>query len=396
LGRLKSFCRNSCRPSKEIEVIKKRLFTPGPTEVPAEVLVEMAKPIFHHRTSQFKEMFAKVNEGLKKIYRTKNDVLTIAGSGTAGMEAAISCAVPRDKKVLVANSGKFGERWVEVAKLYKLDVDEVVTEWGTPITAQTVKEKLATGLYGAVVVVYSETSTCTACDLKAIAAEVSKTDALLIVDAITALGVLPLETDEWKIDIVASGSQKALMLPPGLATVCVSPKAWAVIDTIPNPGFYLNLKAYRKSIADNDTPYTPAVTLIRGMKVSVDMINEIGIEKVWKRASLLAKATREAAKAHGLAIGSKSPSDSVTAVALPAGVDDSIRKVLSGKYGISVAGGQDSWKGKFIRINHMGYVDPIDTIGMIAALEYALAGFGVNIEIGKGVAAAARVLKDWE
>lgn len=395
MGRQK-FLQKRSRLSKEINVIKKRLFTPGPTEVPAEVLVEMAKPIFHHRTSQFKEMFAKVNEGLKKVYRTQNDVLTIAGSGTAGMEAAISCAVPRDKKVLIANSGKFGERWVKVAKLYKLDVDEVVTEWGTPITADAVKAKLATGLYGAVVIVYSETSTCTACDLKAIAAEVAKTDALLIVDAITALGVLPLETDEWKIDIVASGSQKALMLPPGLATVSVSPKAWKVIETIANPGFYLNLKAYRKSLAENDTPFTPAVTLIRGMKVALDMINDIGIEKVWKRAALLAKATREAAKALGLGIGSQSPSDSVTAIALPAGVDDTIRKVLSGKYGMSVAGGQDSWKGKFIRVNHMGYVDPIDTIGMIAALEYAISSYGINVEIGKGVATAAKVLKDWE
>ena len=376
-------------------MIKNRLFTPGPTDVPPEVLNEMAKPIFHHRTAQFKEMFGAVNDGLKKIFKTSNDVLTISGSGTAGMEAAIACAVPRDKKVLISNGGKFGERWVKVAKVYGLDVDEVKFEWGTALTADIVKEKLATGEYGAVITVYSETSTATACDLKAIADVVRDTDTLLIVDAITALGVLPLETDEWGVDIVASGSQKAFMLPPGLAMLSVSEKAWKVIDTIDAPCFFLNLKAYRKSVASNDTPYTPAVTLLRGLKVAVDMINEIGIEKVWARAAIIAKAVRTAAEALGLKLCSQSPSDSVTAICLPEGIDDAIRKKLQSKYGCSVAGGQDDWKGKVIRINHMGYVDPLDTIGLIAAIEYTLNDMGAKVEIGKGTAAAVQVLKDW-
>ncbi len=376
-------------------MIKNRLFTPGPTDVPPEVLNEMAKPIFHHRTAQFRDMFAAVNDGLKKIYKTSNDVLTIAGSGTAGMEAAIACAVPRDKKVLISNGGKFGERWVKVAKVYGLDVDEVQLEWGTALTADVVKEKLATGQYGAVITVYSETSTATACDLQAIAEVVRDTDALLIVDAITALGVLPLETDAWGVDIVASGSQKAFMLPPGLAMLSVSEKAWKVIDTIEAPCFFLNLKAYRKSIAANDTPYTPAVTLLRGLKVSVDMINAIGIEKVWSRTAILAKALRTAAEALGLKVCSQTPSDSVTAIYLPEGIGDDIRKNLRTKYGCSVAGGQDGWKGKVIRVNHMGYVDPLDTIGLIAAIEYTLADMGADVQIGKGTAAAVEVLKDW-
>ncbi len=376
-------------------MIKNRLFTPGPTDVPPEVLNEMAKPIFHHRTAEFREMFAAVNDGLKKIFKTSNDVMTISGSGTAGMEAAIACAVPRDKKVLISNGGKFGERWVKVAKVYGLDVDEVKLEWGTALTADVVKEKLATGEYGAVITVYSETSTATACDLKAIADVVSKTDALLMVDAITALGVLPLETDKWGVDVVASGSQKAFMLPPGLAMLAVSEKAWKVIDTIQAPCFFLDLKAYRKSIANNDTPYTPAVTLIRGLRVAVDMVNAIGIEKVWARAAMLAKAVRTAAEAMGLKVCSQTPSDSVSAIYLPEGINDDIRKNLRNKYGCSVAGGQDGWKGKVIRINHMGYVDPLDTIGLIAALEYTLADMGADIEIGKGVAAATNVLKDW-
>ena len=377
-------------------MIKQRLFTPGPTDVPPEVLNEMAKPIFHHRTARFREMFAEVNTGLKKILCTKNDVLTIAGSGTAGMEAAIACAIPRDKKVLISNGGKFGERWVKVAKVYGLDVDEVKLEWGTALTSDVVKEKLATGKYGAVVTVHSETSTATACDLQAIAKVVGETDAILIADCITSGGVLPLKTDEWGVDIVASGSQKAFMLPPGLAMVAVSEKAWKNIDSIDAPCFYLDLKAYRKSLAKDDTPYTGPVSLIRGLKVSVDKINEIGIETIWSRCAILAEATRTAARALGLRICSQSPSDSVTAVALPEGVDDTIRKVLRTKYGVSVAGGQDDWKGKVIRISHMGYVDPLDTIGMLAALEYALAEMGAKIEIGAGVAAAVSVLRDWK
>jgi len=377
-------------------MIKARLFTPGPTDVPPEVLVEMARPIFHHRTERFKKMFAEVNEGLKKLLMTANDVLTLAGSGTAAMEAAIACAVPRDKKVLVANGGKFGERWVKVAKTHGLNVEEAKQEWGLAISADFVKEKLATGQYGAVVVVHSETSTATACDLAAIGKVVAATDALLIADCITSAGTLPLRQDDWKVDIVGIGSQKALMLPPGLAFVSVSPKAWAVLDKITPPTFYLNLKAYRKSLADSDVPYTPAVTLIRGLKVALDMIHAIGIERVWARSAVLAKATREASKALGMKVFSKQPSDSVTGIMYPGGVTDkAFRKILRDKYGCSVAGGQDWLEGKMFRISHMGYTDPVDTIGLIAVIEYTLADCGAKVEIGKGVAEAARIIKDW-
>ncbi len=376
-------------------MMKSRLFTPGPTDVPPEVLVEMARPIFHHRTERFRNMFAEVTAGLQKILMTSNDVITIAGSGTAGMEAAIACAVPRDKKVLVSNGGKFGERWVKVAKVYGLKVDEVQLAWGTALEPELVRQKLATGEYGAVVTVYSETSTATACDLEAIAKVVRATDAILIADCITAAGCLPLKTDEWGVDIVGAGSQKAFMLPPGLAMVSVSDKAWKCIDAIKAPCFYLDLKAYRKSLAKTDTPYTGPVSLIRGLKVSVDTINAIGIETVWARTALLAKAARAAAEALGLKVFSKRPSDSVTGILYPEGVDDAFRKTLETRYGASVAGGQDDLKGKIMRISHMGYVDPLDTIGLIAAIEYALAECGAKVTIGAGVAAAVKVLKDW-
>lgn len=378
-------------------MIKQRLFTPGPTDVPADVLVEMAKPIFHHRTARFKEMFTSVNAGLKKLLLTDSDVLTIAGSGTAGMEAAIGCAVPRNKKVLVAQGGKFGERWVKVAKVYGCDVDEVKSEWGTSITPQQVKEKLASGQYGAVVVVHSETSTATTCDLQGIAAEVAKTDAILIADCITSAGTLPLRTRDWGVDIVVSGSQKAFMLPPGLAIVAVSDKAWKVIDTITPPTLYLNLKAYRKSIAENDVPYTPAVTLLRGLQVALDTINGIGIEKIWSRCAIIAEAFRKAMQAQGLVIFSRQPSDSVSGVLYPEGVEDKKfrNKVLRDKWGSSVAGGQGMLEGKMFRVSHMGYIDPLDTIGLVAAVEYALAECGVKVEIGKGVAVAANIIKQW-
>ena len=377
-------------------MIKTRLFTPGPTDVPPEVLVEMSKPIFHHRTERFRTMFAEVNAGLKKILMTEKDVITIGGSGTAGMEAAIACAVPRDKKVLVANGGKFGERWGKVARVYGLDVDEVVLEWGTALQPELVEEKLATGQYGAVITVYSETSTATACDLEAIAKVVAETDAILLADCITAVGALPLKMDEWQIDVVGGGSQKAFMLPPGLAMVALSDKAWANVETIDAPGFYLDLKAYRKSLGKDDTPYTSAVSLIRGLQVAVEAINDIGIERVWARTAILAKAMRTAAEALGMTVFSKQPSDSVTGILFPEGVDDDFRKKLQTKYGASVAGGQNELKGKLMRINHMGYVDPLETIGLVAAIEYTLADCGADVELGKGVAAAAQVLRDWE
>ncbi|NLF30305.1 MAG: alanine--glyoxylate aminotransferase family protein [Planctomycetes bacterium] len=377
-------------------MIKERLFTPGPTDVPAEVLTEMARPMFHHRTPRFKAMFAEVNEGLKKLFRTSSNVLTLAGSGTAGMEAAIVTCMPRGKKVLVANGGKFGERWAKVARVYGMDVDEVKVQWGTAISPDLVAEKVKTGQYGAVIVVHSETSTATATDVQALGRITGPTDTLLMVDGITSVGALPLETDAWGLDIVASGSQKAMMLPPGLANVAVSEKAWKAAAAVKPQAFYLDLKAYRKSIADSDTPYTPAVSLIRGMKVALDMIHKIGIEKVWARTALLAKATRTAAEAIGLKVYSSQPSDSVTGIWYPQGIDDAFRKALEKTYGCSVAGGQDDIKGKVFRVSHMGYVDPLDTIGLIAATEYTLAKLGVKVKIGAGVAAATAVLRDWE
>jgi len=378
-------------------MIKQRLFTPGPTDVPPEVLNEMAKPIFHHRTDRFRQMQARVHAGLKKILLTDNEVLTLVGSGTAAIEAAIACSVPRDKKVLIADGGKFGERWVKVGRRYGLDVDEVKLPWGTALSPKLVSEKLATGQYGAVVTVHSETSTATACDLQGIGAVVAETEAILIADCITSAAALPLRTDEWGVDIVGTGSQKALMLPPGLGFLSVSDKAWGLIDKITQPCLYLDLKAYRKSAAKNETPYTSAVSLVRGAEVAFDIINKIGVETMWRHTALLAEATRQAGAALGMGVFSKQPSDSVTALMLPAGVTDKqFRGTLRDKYGCSVAGGQDELKDRVFRVSHMGYIDPLETIGLIAAVEYTLIECGVDVKLGAGVSAATKVLADWK
>ena len=378
-------------------MIKQRLFTPGPTDVPAEVLNEMAKPMFHHRTERFRQMLSRVHAGLKRILLTENDVLTMVGSGTAAMEAAIACSVPRDKKVLIADGGKFGERWVKVGRRYGLDVDEVKLPWGTGLTADLVKEKLATAQYGAVVTVHSETSTATACDLRAIGAVVAGAEAILIADCITSAAALPLKTDEWGVDVVVTGSQKALMLPPGLGFLAVSDKAWSRIDNIEQPSVYLDLKAYRKSLAAGDTPYTAAVSLVRGAEVAFDMINEVGMETVWSRTALLAEATRRGGEALGMKVFSKQPSDSVTAILLPEGVTDKqFRSALRERYGCSVAGGQEELKDRVFRVSHMGWVDPLETIGLMAAVEYTLIECGVDVALGAGVTAATKVLADWK
>ncbi len=330
-------------------MIKQRLFTPGPTDVPAEVLIEMAKPIFHHRTARFKEMFAAVNDGLKKLFLTSNDVLTIAGSGTAGMEAAMACAIPRDKKVLVAQGGKFAERWVKVAKAYNMQARRGEGRVGHGHFARAWSSRssppAATARWW--------WSTARPRQRPRAICRPSRTwwrgtDAILIADCITSAGTLPLKTDEWGVDIVVTGSQKALMLPPGLALLSVSPKAWAIIEKVAAPGVYLSLKAYKKSLLDSDVPYTPAITLIRGLQVSLEMIHKIGVEKIWSRTALLARAVREAMKAHGLKVYSRQPSDSVTGIMYPEGVEDKKfrNKVLRDKWGARSPAGRASWKAR--------------------------------------------------
>jgi serine---pyruvate transaminase len=380
---------------------KQRLLTPGPTQVPEAVLLEMAQPIIHHRTKQFQAIFADLSQRLQRVFRTKSPVLTITGSGTTAFEAAqVSLVRPATKAITIA-SGKFGERWQDIYDAYGVAQVRLNVEWGKAIDPAQVEQALAEHPDASVVtLVHSETSTCTACDLKTIADIVHRTgkDALLIVDGITAVGALPVEMDEWGIDALVTGSQKALMLPPGLGFVGLGKRALDRLQEVKPAGYYnLDLRRWLKSHAKNDVPFTPAVNLVRGQRVALEMIESQGLEAVWARTAKLSEATRAAVAAMGLKPVSESPSDSVSGAYYPPGVDDSkFRAAVRDNHGIHIAGGQSGRHGDFekkiFRVSHMGYVDAADTLAGLSAIEAELIKTGAKIEAGAAVAAALKVL----
>ncbi len=376
---------------------KIRLFTPGPCAVPEEVLLEMARPFEHHRTDWFKGYMKDATEKLQQVMCTKNECIIITGSGTAAAEAAIVGCCPKGTKLLTLEGGKFGQRWGEIAEQYGIDVVRHEFEWGTPGTPEMVEEHLKKdSSITTVMLTHSETSTATACDLEAIGKVCKQHDKMLLADCITSAGALPLKPDEWGVDVAITGAQKSLMLPPGLGFLSVSERAWDVIENNKQQhAYYLNLIKARKSAAKNDTPFTPAHLMIRGLVKALDILVEEGMENVWKRVAAMAEATRQAGQAIGLQVFSKRPSDSVTAFTCPEGISVSdIRKGLQERYGIQSAGGQEHLKGKIFRVGHMGYVDDMDTIVAVAALEQVLYKLGHKFELGAGVTAAQKVFAE--
>jgi len=367
--------------------------TPGPTTVPPEVTAEMAGPMDHHRTSGHRQMLKEITEGLQYVFQTKGACLTITGSGTAAMEAAIVGTCNPGGRALVTNGGKFGERWVKVCKSFNIDHVVVELEWGRGVKAELVADHLKKDpKINTVIIVHNETSTGAVSDLEGVARVTRERDCMLVVDGITSVGSLPAKMDEWGVDVMVTGSQKALMLPPGLAMAAVSERAWKRVDSFASPSFYNCLKAYRKCLAENDSPYTPAITLMMGLRKSLQMIRADGIENIWRRTARLAAATRAAGEAVGLKVFPKDPGDSVSALLLPEGFDEpTFRKRLRGEYGIVAAGGQDQLKGRIVRLNHMGYVDEVDTLGVIGAMELLLAKMGHKFKLGAGTAAALEV-----
>ncbi|MDP6380644.1 MAG: alanine--glyoxylate aminotransferase family protein, partial [Phycisphaerae bacterium] len=333
-------------------MLKKRLFAPGPTPVAEDVLLEMAQPIFHHRTKQFRDLMKQVTDDLKYLFQTERDVFTMTGSGTVAMEAAIANCVAPGEKVLCVRGGKFGERWSEIAVAFGASAVNLDVEWGTAASPEQIADALEKDPeIVAVAIQHCETSTGTVADVEGIARAVARTPAILIVDGITGIGALPFYMDRWQADIVVTGSQKALMLPPGLGFIAVSEKAWKRLEGIQSPTYYANLKAYAKGISKGDTPYTPACTLIVGAHKSLAAIRAESLEEVWAQTSLRARATRAAADALGLPLLSQSPADSVTALRVPDGVDgEKLTKVLAEKLGIRIAGGQAHLKGKIIQV----------------------------------------------
>jgi aspartate aminotransferase-like enzyme len=374
---------------------KRYLLAPGPTPVPPEALLAMAMPIIHHRAPDFVPVLESAKKGLQWLYQTKNDVLIICSTGTGGMVGAVNNFLNPGDDVLVVNGGKFGERWTKICQAYGMKVEEIAVEWGYAVKPEQVEAALKKNpKIKAVFIQANETSTGVYHDVKAVASVVKKTDALFVVDAISALVAHDIRTDEWGIDVMIGGSQKGVMLPPGLAFVSVSDKAWKMADTAKTPKFYFNFKKERENLAKNQTNFTSAVTLIIGLNESVKMLQAEGLDKVFARHERLAKATRAAAAAIGLKLFPKeSPSNALTAIEAPAGVDgQAIYKDLRVKYGITGAGGQDKLKGKIFRIAHLGYADTFDVITAVAGIEMVLKGLGHPVTLGKGVAAAQEIL----
>ncbi|MEK6532006.1 MAG: alanine--glyoxylate aminotransferase family protein [Deltaproteobacteria bacterium] len=374
---------------------KRYLLAPGPTPVPDAALLKMAEPIIHHRTPQFSEVFKETAELLKYVFQTKEDVLILASSGTGAMEGSVTNLLSPGDEVIVVNGGKFGERWGKIAEAYGLKVNWIAVEWGKSVDPKDVKKLLdERPQTKAVLMQASETSTTVAHAVKEIAEFTKDKNTLLVVDGITAVGVFDLPMDSWGIDVLVSGSQKAFMLPPGLAFVALSQKAWKFQETARCPRFYFDFKKERKNLKDNTTAYTPAITLITGLNVALKMIKEEGLANVFARHNRLARATRAATAAIGLkALAPESPSDASTGVFVPEGIDGGkLVKYLRDELGVTLAGGQDHLKGKILRIAHLGYVDSFDIIIAISAIEMALSKFGHKVEFGAGVAAAQKIL----
>ena len=374
---------------------KKYLLAPGPTPVPPEALLAMAMPIIHHRAPDFVPVLDSAKKGLQWLYQTKNDVLILCSTGTGGMVGSVTNFLSPGDEVLVINGGKFGERWTKICQAYGMQVEELIVEWGYAARADLVEAALKKNpKIKAVFVQANETSTGVYHDVKSIAAVVKKTDALFVVDAISALVAHDIRTDEWGIDVMIGGSQKGVMLPPGLAFVSVSDKAWKMADTAKTPKFYFNFKKERENLSKNQTNFTSAVTLIIGLNSCIKMLQDEGLENVLKRHDRLARATRAAATALGLRLFPKeSPSNALTAIEAPAGVDgQAIYKDLRVKYGITGAGGQDKLKGKIFRIAHLGYADTFDVITAVAGIEMVLKGLGHPVKLGTGVGAAQEIL----
>lgn len=374
-------------------MMKLRLFTPGPAMVPEDVLLAMAYPIDHHRTAAFREVLEDVTKQLQYLFGTTGTCLTITGSGTCAAEAAIVSCIPPGHKALVCHAGKFGERWGKICDAFGIENTRYELDWGHGFKAGGVAKMLdQDSAIDTVIVTHSETSTATVSDVQAIAKLTRDRDILLIVDGITAVGAIPVKMDEWGIDVLITGSQKALMLPPGLGFVAVNDRAWKRVDSGSVPAFYNSLKAYRKSMAGFDTPYTPANVMVKGAQVALHRIKAEGLASIWARTASCARATREAAVVMGFRVYSADPVDSVTALTVPDGVDEpKLRKLMRSKHGMQIAGGQDHIKGKVIRIGHMGYLDRFDALSAISALELALLELGHKTEPGAGVAAAQRV-----
>jgi aspartate aminotransferase-like enzyme len=373
-------------------VKKIRLLTPGPTPVPERLSLRMAQPIVHHRSPEFEAVFARVREGLQWLFQTKEDVLVFASSGTGAMEASFVNFLRRGDTVVVVDGGKFGERWTKFAKAYGIDAVVLKCEWGHPVEVAAVEKALRDHPAAkAVYVQANESSTGVYHPIRELAQVTARTPAILVVDAISALGAMPLPMDAWGIDVLVSAGHKALALPPGIAFIAAGEKAWRLNETADLPRFYFDLKRERDNQKKNQTAWTPAISLVVGLDESLKMYREEGLDNVFARHDRMARAARAGMEALGLTLYSKSPSPAMTTVLSPAGVDsEKLTKHLFAKYGIKLVGGQDAAKGKIFRIAHLGWFDDFDMLVVIGAVERGLHDLGAKVELGAGLSAAQR------
>ena len=377
-----------------MHIRKQRLLTPGPTPLYPPALHAMMASDIHHRTEDFRRVYRSALADLKEVMGTSHDLLMFAASGTGAMDGTVSNLFSRGDKVIVCSAGKFGERWAEIAKAYGLDATVLSAPYGAIVTPEQVRQALEREpATRGVFVQASETSTGAAHDVEAMGRAIAATGAIFVVDAITGLGTMPLDIHGWGLDVVIGGSQKAFMIPPGLAFLSISPKAWKFTETATLPHYYFNLKKEKKSGEAGESSWTPSTALILALAEALKYVKQIGMANLIENAQLLARATRAAVGRLGLELfAASSPGASVTAVKAPAGMDSGvIVKEFRNRFGAIIANGQGSMKGQIFRIAHLGYFDFADLFAVIAGLEVILRANGIPVEFGAGVAAAQEI-----
>lgn len=374
---------------------KQYLMVPGPTPVPPAVTAAMSMPIIGHRTENFARMYEQIVKKLQRVFQTQNDLFVFTNTGTGALETAVANTISPGDKVLALITGNFGERFTKIAKAYGADVVEVDFGYGNDVDLDVVREELKKNSdIKVVLATQNETSTGVCNDIEGIGALVAKTPALFLVDGVSGVGGIEIRVDEWAVDMLCTASQKALMLPPGLSMVSVSEKAWQIVHKNNSPRFYFSLPAFKKAYDKWNTAYTPSVSLFYGLNTSLDMMLAEGLDNVYERHALLARATRAAVRALGLKplAADHCASNVLTGVWGPENIGaDALRKIIKDNYGVTFAGGQGPIKGRIFRIAHMGFCDKMDITIAVSALEMGLAQAGCSLELGAGVKAAQEV-----
>jgi len=378
-------------------LVKRRMFTPGPTPLLPEAVLQALVTPMHHRKEDFKALFREVQEGLRQIFKTRNDIILLTSSGSGAMEAAVTNLLEPGQKALVGVAGKFGERWLELTEKYSVQTKAVEVPYGESVDPAQIETVLDSDENIAAVFVQAmETSTGARMDLERIGALVKDREkTVLVVDAITGLGTMPIQTDAWGLDIVIGGSQKAFMAPPGLAMLSVSSKAWSRIEKCSRPRYYFDLLRERKGQKEGQAAYTPAISVVQGLKAALDHVLRQGADQLVSNAALLAGATRAAVIRWGMKIFPRAPGNAITCFVPPDGVDPArVISLMRDRFGVLISGGQGSMKGKILRVGHLGYFDFLETIGMIGCLELSFIEAGANLEPGSGVKAAVEFYRE--